>query len=116
MIGHVLDQQSLAVAAPAYALIPDADLAFGHFGEVSAADAEYHDEAVRIVERKIRRVVGAILCRQRDVFAVMRDRQAFDDLSDVERVDDARRFALQIDDADRIDIALSPALEAHDGR
>src|ERR1700722_9093907 len=116
MSGHVLDQQSLAVAAPAYALIPYANFSLGNFGEVGAVDAEHHNQTVGIVEWKILGVVRAVLRGQRHIFSVKGDGQALDDLSDIEGVHDTRGFALEVDHADRIDVALSAALETDNGR
>ena len=115
MSGHVVDQQSLAVTAPGHALVPYAELPLGDFGDVRAVDAEDHDQAVCIVERKVRRVVRAVLRGQRDIFAVKRNRQALDDLADVERVDNARGFAFNVDHADRVDVTLPAALETDNG-
>ena len=44
--------------------------------------------------------------------AVVRERDAFDDLADIDRMDDARHLRLHVDDIDRVDVAGAAALVA----
>src|SRR6266853_742965 len=109
VLDHVLGKQGLAVAAPGNALVPSADLGVADPGESRSVDVEHDHQAVGIVEGVARGAVRAVLRADGDVIAVGRERHTLDGLAYIERMDDTRCFACQVDDADRVDVAGATA-------
>src|SRR5207247_53861 len=115
--GHVAlhvaaDIYVLAVGAPHEPLGQAAHLDFGELGHLLAVDLEDDHAAVAIVVPGIPGLVAATQEGDGGEIALGADRLALGSVAHHHPVDDAWRRRFEIDDADRVDIAVGAAGEA----
>src|SRR5215212_11572729 len=109
LLDHALDEDRLAVLRPGGALAPMPDRRFRDLRQVVAGEAEDLHQAEIVEEGRFLRLVRAVHHRDGDVLAVRRHLQPLGRLPDRDGVDDPRRLRLEVDDADRVGVALADA-------
>src|SRR5260370_36720924 len=114
-LDHVAHEDRLAVGREGRALRPVADRRLGDLRQLRALRAQHPEPAAVAVERRLLRLVAAVHHHDRDVPAVGRDLDALRRLTDADRLDHARRLRADVDEADRVGVALADA-DVGDGR
>src|SRR5262249_55136283 len=107
LLDHALGQERAAVLAPGKPLTPVADFRLGQRHQLLAFDAQHLHQAVVVEERTVLRLVGSVPDVHGDKGAVGRERDPLRRLTDRDGMDDARRFCLEIDQADGVRIATA---------
>src|SRR5216683_2895316 len=115
LLNHTLDYNGQIILAPGCALTPMSNLCLSDFREIGTIDGVNLEQAIVVVSGVVLRSVRTIHHSYRHMFAIVRHRHAFRCLPDTDRIDDTRRFRLEVNHVDDVNITLPTTLIADDG-